>query len=47
MKKFICAVLALTLALSLAACGGKTQETAPVETAPAQVFHPFRANWVY
>ena len=36
MKKFICAVLALTLALSLAACGGKTQETAPVETAPAQ-----------
>ena len=36
MKKVICAILALTLALSMAACGGsKTAETTAATTAPA------------
>ena len=36
MKKLICALLALTLALSMTACGGKqsAETTAPVTTAP-------------
>ncbi|MGM9585535.1 MAG: hypothetical protein ACI3V1_08315 [Faecousia sp.] len=35
MKKMICALLALTLALSMAACGGKAAETTAATTAPA------------
>ena len=36
MKKLICALLALTLALSMTACGGKqpAETTAPETTAP-------------
>ena len=39
MKKFFAAVLALTMALSLAACGGKKEEPAPTEE-PAKTEEP-------
>ena len=34
MKKLICALLAAVMVLSLAACGGTPQETAPETTLP-------------
>lgn len=46
MKKFISAVLALTLALSLAACGGKTAEpTVPAQELPASALEILENTW--
>lgn len=46
MKKIISAVLALTLALSLAACGGKTAEpTAPAVELPGSALEILENTW--
>ena len=45
MKKVVSVVLALTLALSLAACGGKTQETTPVVEVPASAVEILEKTW--
>lgn len=45
MKKVVSVVLALTLALSLAACGSKTQETTPVVEVPASAVEILEKTW--
>ena len=46
MKKLICAILALTLMLSLAACGGKTaEETVPAQEMPASALEILENVW--
>lgn len=48
MKKFICAILALTMALSMAACGGKTAqetETVPAVALPASALEILETIW--
>ena len=46
MKKFIAAVLALTLALSFAACGSKTAEpTVPAQEMPASALEILENTW--